>query len=151
MWSSNLAVDLGRGAVYVDTGNNYSVPGTVSTCQRATKTNKQLEARLDPQDHTDSILSLDIDSGAVKWAQRFTFQDTAIDTCVNVIPDPVTPCPIPHGEDTDFGSAPNLFTAEVKGTERNLVGAGQKSGVCWAMDRDTGNIVWATQVGAGGR
>ena len=151
VWSSNLAVDLGRGAVYVDTGNNYSVPSTVSTCQLAAKTNKQLEACLDPQDHIDSILSLDIDSGAVKWAQRFTFQDTAIDTCVNVFPDPATPCPIPHGEDTDFGSAPNLFTAEIKGTERNLVGAGQKSGVYWAMDRDTGSMVWATQVGAGGR
>ena len=70
---------------------------------------------------------------------------------MNVFPDPATPCPVPHGEDTGFGSAPNLFTAEIKGIQRSLVGAGQKSGVHWAMDRDTGGIVWATQVGAGGR
>ena len=151
VWSSNLAVDLARGAVYVDTGNNYSVPSAVSACQGNAKTNQQLEACLDPRDHIDSVLSLDINSGAVTWAQRFTFQDTAIDTCVNVIANPATPCPTPHGEDTDFGSAPNLFTANVRGTERQLVGAGQKSGVYWTMDRDTGAIVWATQVGAGGR
>ena len=32
-----------------------------------------------------------------------------------------------------------------------MIGAGQKSGVYWAMNRDTGKILWATQVGAGGR
>ena len=151
VWSSNLAVDLARGAVYVDTGNNYSVPSAVSACQLSATTNKQLEACLDPQDHIDSVLSLDIDSGAVKWAQRFTFQDTAIDTCVNVLPDPANPCPTPHGEDTDFGSAPNLFTAGTGSSAQPMIGAGQKSGVYWAMNRDTGKILWATQVGAGGR
>ena len=66
VWSSNLAVDLERGAVYVDTGNNYSVPGSVAACQLAAKTSKQLEACLDPNDHIDSVLSLDVDTGAVK-------------------------------------------------------------------------------------
>ncbi len=87
----------------------------------------------------------------MKWAKRFTFQDTAIDTCVNVIVDPANACPTPHGQDTDFGSAPNLFTANIQGVEQDLVGAGQKSGVYWTMNRDNGNIVWATMVGAGGR
>ncbi len=151
VWSSNLAVDPSRGAVYVDTGNNYSVPSAVSACQINAKTSRQLEACLDPQDHIDSVLSLDINNGAIKWAQRFTFQDTAIDTCIGVIPNPTSPCPTPHGADTDFGSAPNLFTAEIKGIEQHLVGAGQKSGIYWAMDRDTGSIVWSTQIGPGGR
>ena len=151
VWSSNLAVDARRQAIYVDTGNNYSVPGTVSSCQLSAKTDKQLEDCLDPNDHIDSVLALESNTGGVKWAKRFTYQDTAIDTCVNVIADPANPCPTPHGQDTDFGSAPNLFTANIKGVDQDLVGAGQKSGVYWTMNRDTGSIVWATMVGAGGR
>ncbi|MDD9938154.1 MAG: PQQ-binding-like beta-propeller repeat protein [Myxococcales bacterium] len=33
---------------------------------------------------------------------------------------------------------------------RALVGAGQKSGVFWALDRDTGEEVWSVEVGPGG-
>ena len=151
VWSSNLAIDSRRQAVYVDTGNNYSVPATVSACQLNAKTDKQLEDCLDPDDHIDSVLALDTKNGGVKWAKRFTYQDTAIDSCVNVITDPANPCPTPHGQDTDFGSAPNLFTADIRGLAQDLVGAGQKSGVYWTLNRDTGSIVWATMVGAGGR
>lgn len=68
-----------------------------------------------------------------------------------MIPNPTNPCPTSHGADTNFGSAPNLFTAEIKGIEQHLVGAGQKSGIYWAVDRDTGIIVWSTQIGTGGR
>ncbi len=76
VWASNLAVDARRHAVYVDTGNNYSVPDAVSSCQLRATTNGQLDACLDPDDHIDSVLSLDIDTGAVKWADRFTHRTT---------------------------------------------------------------------------
>lgn len=36
------------------------------------------------------------------------------------------------------------------GKNRDLVGAGQKSGMYWALDRDTGQVIWVTQVGSGG-
>lgn len=68
VWSSNLAVDLSRGAVYIDTGNNYSVPSAVSACQLNAKTSSQLEACLDPQDCINSVLSLDRNNGSIKWA-----------------------------------------------------------------------------------
>ncbi len=151
VWASNLAVDARRQAVYVDTGNNYSVPASVAACQTNATTDQQQEACLDPNDHIDSILSLDSNTGAVKWAKRFTTLDTAIDSCVNVIPNPANPCPTPKGPDIDFGSAPNLFSANINGTHADLVGAGQKNGVYWALNRDSGKIVWSTQVGAGGR
>ena len=32
----------------------------------------------------------------------------------------------------------------------DLVGAGQKSGQYWALDPDTGAVVWVTQAGPGG-
>ncbi len=150
VWSSNLAVDSRRQAVYIDTGNNYSVPATVAACQAAATTNSQREACIPTDDHIDSVMALDTDTGAVKWAQRFTFLDTFIDTCVNVAPKPATPCPVPAGQDTDFGAAPTLFTTHSDGVERDVVGAGQKSGVFWALDRDSGKVLWGTQVGAGG-
>ncbi len=32
----------------------------------------------------------------------------------------------------------------------DLIGIGQKSGVYWALNPDTGTVVWQTQVGPGG-
>ena len=40
--------------------------------------------------------------------------------------------------------------ANVDGHPRELLGAGQKSGVYWAVNPDNGDIVWKTQVGPGG-
>jgi polyvinyl alcohol dehydrogenase (cytochrome) len=50
------------------------------------------------------------------------------------------------------GQAPALFTVRPggKGKPRDLVGAGQKSGQYWALDADTGAVVWVTQAGPGG-
>ena len=39
IWESNFAVDTARDAVYVTTGNNYSVPPAVATCQTAAGSN----------------------------------------------------------------------------------------------------------------
>ncbi len=150
VWASNLAVDSSRRAIYVDTGNNYSVPAVVAACQQRAKTNAQLDACLDPADHIDSVLSLDLDTGAVKWADRFTHADNYTDSCPGLTPTPATPCPSPAGVDSDFGAAPNLLTINANGNARDVVGAGQKSGVYWELDRDSGKILWGTQVGPGG-
>ncbi len=150
VWSSNLAVDARRRAVYVDTGNNYSVPDAVASCQASATTSTQLGACLDPNDHIDSVLSLDIDTGAVRWAQRFTEADNYTDSCPGLTPTPATPCPTPTGVDADFGAAPNLMTIHSNGTEKDVVGAGQKSGIYWELDRDSGKVLFGTQVGPGG-
>lgn len=49
-------------------------------------------------------------------------------------------------DDVGFSASPNLFTASIDGTSRDLVGIGQKSGVFWALDRETGAVVWQTEV-----
>jgi polyvinyl alcohol dehydrogenase (cytochrome) len=44
-----------------------------------------------------------------------------------------------------------LFTVKgPNGMPRDLVGAGQKSGQFWALNPDSGAVVWETQVGPGG-
>jgi len=54
------------------------------------------------------------------------------------------------GPDFDFGSGANLFQVEIDGKLRDVVGAGQKSGIYWALDAETGDVVWSTRVGPGG-
>jgi polyvinyl alcohol dehydrogenase (cytochrome) len=121
------AIDRVRGSLYVTTGNNYSAPPGTTT--------------LPPGDHLESILSLDLKTGAIKWAQRMTMGD------VFTIYDYFTGG---GGPDYDFGSGANLFSARIHGVPHDIVGAGQKSGVYWALDPDTGNVIWNTPVGPGG-
>ena len=52
-------------------------------------------------------------------------------------------CPSPEGPDYDFGgSGPNMLGSD-------LIGIGQKSGIYWALNPETGTVVWQTQVGPG--
>ena len=150
VWSSTVAVDPMRQALYVTTGNNYSVPNEVATCQAAATTPAELDECLPVGDHIDSIMSLDLGSGAVKWAQRFTHADTWTVSCFPSSQPPAAPCPTPTGEDTDFGAGANLFSIKHGGIRRDVVGAGQKSGAYFTLDRDSGQILWGTQVGPGG-
>ena len=149
IWSSNAAVDLPRNSLYVTTGNDYSVPASVSTCQADATTPAARDACAAPDDHYDSILSLDLSSGRLKWARRLEGPDSWTVDCV-VDPPVGAPCPNPVGPDHDFGAGPNLYKVKQQGRALDLVGAGQKSGIYWALDADDGHTVWATQVGPGG-
>ncbi len=150
VWGSNLAVDTTRQAVYAGTGDNYSVPAAVAACQASHQTSGGMDACLAPDDHIDSILSLDLSTGGVNWSRRMTVLDTWTVSCLPSAHAPATPCPQPAGPDYDFGSAPNLFTVTSSGSTTDVVGAGQKSGIYWTLNRDTGATVWATQVNPGG-
>ncbi len=150
VWGSNLAVDRSRHAVFAGTGDNYSVPAAVAACQTTAPDGAAQDACLPGEDHIDSVLSLDIMTGMVNWSRRMTTLDTWTVSCLASSKRAATPCPQPAGLDYDFGSAPNLFRTSAAAGSRELVGAGQKSGVYWALDRDTGTTVWATQVNPGG-
>jgi polyvinyl alcohol dehydrogenase (cytochrome) len=57
-------------------------------------------------------------------------------------------CPNPPGPDVDFGMAPMIVQ---RPDGREILVAGQKSGVVWALDPDDrGAVVWSTRVGKGG-
>lgn len=133
VWGSAPAIDHRTGMLYITTGNNYTVPDGV--CQEPDQTGCTAPSA---DDYFDSIVGLDLRTGAVRWSARTLAADAT------PIPDP------PEGTDYDFGSMPNLFTVDINGHPRELVGAGQKSGYYWAVDAVTGAVVWKTKVGPGG-
>jgi polyvinyl alcohol dehydrogenase (cytochrome) len=132
VWGSTPVVDQSTGLLYVATGNNYSVPPGV--CQTPVQTGCTPPAA---DDYLDSILGLNLRTGAVAWARKTLTADA-------------WRAAAPAGPDYDFGSGPNLYTATVNGHATDLLGAGQKSGIYWALNPANGSVVWQTQVGPGG-
>ncbi len=145
VWGSTPVVDVTRNALYVTTGQNYTVPQSVLDCVDAANQGGG-DPRLcnDPSNRFDSIIALDLETGAVRWGEPAIPYDAWTVACLF---GPPKNCPSPAGPDFDFGQGAALFTTE---SGRQLVGAGQKSGVYWAHDPDTGAVVWSTQVGPGG-
>ncbi len=86
--------------------------------------------------YSDAVLAVRPRTGEIVWANQVTQGD------LWTMAEPV-------GPDYAFGAGAQLFEAEVDGTTRELVGAGQKSGFFHAFDRDTGELVWQTFVGYG--
>src|SRR5712672_3309842 len=131
------AIDAKRGTLFIGTGNNYTVPADVVVCQNANPTADCTA----PDDFFDAALGLDLRTGQVKWSKKLQGSDTWTVACItSSVPNPN--CPVPNSPDFDLGgSGPNLVG--------NIVGFGQKSGIFWALNPDSGSIVWSTPVGPG--
>jgi polyvinyl alcohol dehydrogenase (cytochrome) len=123
IWSQPT-VDAKRGVIYVATGDSYTS---------------------EPTKGTDAIMALDMKTGAIKWSTQVTEKDNFIMFCTIAVPGPN--CPTPLGPDYDFGSSPILVTAS---NGKQVVLSGQKSGITYGMDADTGKLLWKTRVGSGG-
>lgn len=135
VWGSTPAISPADNLLYVGTGNNYSVPAGICSTPGATGC-----AKPPPGDRIDSVLALDLATGAVRWAMSTVAGDTFTDACLQ---QPGPNC----GADFDFGSGPNLIRLR---SGRQLLGIGQKSGVYWALDPATGAVAWKTKAGPGG-
>jgi len=147
VWSSTPVVDTVRGSLYITTGNNYTVPEGVADCEQANLSHPAEIVECQPdEDHFDSVLALDLSTGTIKWSRRMQPDDAWNGSCSIAAP----ACPNPAGPDYDFGAGANLFTTVVNGTATDIVGAGQKSGVYWALNPDNGDIIWQRPVGPGG-
>ncbi|HEV2448716.1 MAG TPA: PQQ-binding-like beta-propeller repeat protein, partial [Candidatus Sulfopaludibacter sp.] len=87
---------------------------------------------------SDAIVALDMATGHIAWSRQLTAKDFYNGSCLN---DPNC------GPDFDFGSSPiPVRTAD----GRELLLAGQKSGVVWALDpTKEGEVVWQARVGKG--
>jgi polyvinyl alcohol dehydrogenase (cytochrome) len=145
VWSSTAAIDPGARTVYVTTGNNYSVPQSAKDCQAAGHSAADC---LPADNYIDSIMALDMDTGAVKWATGVQGFDDWNVSCIFGFINPHA-CPVDAGPDYDFGSGPNLFTVKIGGENKLVVGAGQKSGQYWLLDAHTGDIIWSAAPGPG--
>lgn len=90
----------------------------------------------DPGDTSDSVFALELDTGKLVWHRQASGGD--VYTVLN-----------PRSPDSDFGANPILFEAKVEGRLRKLLGIGQKSGVFWCLDRESGDVVWQRPLGPG--
>ena len=111
-----------RGVLYITTGHNYSYPATATS---------------------DAVIAIDLKSGRIRWSQQTTTNDVYNSACgsggANCLP--------ANGPDHDFGSSALLIKLS---SGRELIFAGQKSGVVHALDpNQQGRIVWQTRVGRG--
>jgi len=121
IWSAPT-IDVKRGAIYVGVGNTYSGPA---------------------QSTTDAILAFDLASGAMRWARPMASATPDVFGCT---PGDVN-CGDRPGPDFDFGASPVLATLT---TGRQLIVAGQKSGLVYALDPDKqGQQVWRYRAGGG--
>ena len=125
VWNSPT-IDGKRGVLYIGTGNSYTAPAPPTT---------------------DSIMALDLKTGARMWVNQLTANDAWVGGCDNQAtrsPD----CPAENGPDFDFGQSPILRDLP---NGRSVLVVGQKSGVGWALDPDKkGAVTWKIQVGKGG-
>ena len=123
VWSSP-AIDPKHKVLYVGTGDGYTKPTTPMT---------------------DAVLALDMASGKILWSRQITPQDDWNTSCFQ----PDNPnCPKGAGPDYDFGSSLILRTLP---DGRNVILAGQKSGVIYALDpAKKGEIIWQMRLGKGG-
>lgn len=123
IWSAP-AVDEARSQVYIGTGQNLSRPVT---------------------DTSDAIIALDLETGERKWAFQSTPDDAWNANCL--IAQRLNPeCPDPVGYDHDFG-APPILARRANGSD--LVVAGAKNGVVYALDPDSGAVQWQQRIGIG--
>ena len=144
IWGSSPSIDASRSHVYIATGNLYSAPLQIRQCQEK-KNNLTRPTHHDecvePENHSDSIMAIDLDSGKIKWYHQLGGYDV-FPPCNNLSSSPN--CPPGPNPDADFGEAPMMLTVDVNGRKQDAVVAVQKSGFAWALHRDDGKIIWPT-------
>jgi polyvinyl alcohol dehydrogenase (cytochrome) len=144
VWGSSPAIDVKRNSVYIATGNNYSASDATSACVDNATTPEQIfacEETLGVDNNVDAIMSLDLSTGAVKWAHKLQGFDAWTTACIGL----PTACPSPYGPDYDFGQGAMLIPTKAG----DIVAAGQKAGIMWALNAATGATVWKTTAGPG--
>ncbi len=118
VWSS-AAYDLGRGWIFVGTGNtNKPAPGAGGAGDIRERAPVDLPL-------ADGVLALDHRTGEMVWFFKLIEAD--------------------RQRDFDVGASPNLFTIG----NHEAVGAGGKSGDYVVLDRDTGEMIWKTHLSEG--
>jgi polyvinyl alcohol dehydrogenase (cytochrome) len=116
-------IDSERGQIYVTTGENTSHPTTGTS---------------------DSIIALDLETGEEKWVFQALENDMWNFGCSADGPNCIVLADT-NSVDFDFGGPAIL----VENGDKQLLIAGQKSGDIWALDPDSGALVWNQRVGEG--
>jgi polyvinyl alcohol dehydrogenase (cytochrome) len=122
VWNSP-AIDAKRGQLTIDTSDNYTHPIT---------------------EMGDAIAAIDLATGAIRWHYQASKGDAWNVACM--IPGNQN-CPDDAGPDHDFGAGTLLAMGK---DGREVVIAGQKAGIVYGLDPDSGKVLWQTRVGRGG-
>jgi polyvinyl alcohol dehydrogenase (cytochrome) len=109
-----------RRLLYVATGNTYSG-----------KT----------QPLTEAVVAMELGTGKVRWSQQVTPED--VYGCRNNEAN----CGTSQGPDFDFGTSALLATRR---DGKDVLVVGQKSGVAFSFDAETGTLLWQYRAGRGG-
>jgi polyvinyl alcohol dehydrogenase (cytochrome) len=124
-------IDEKRNRVIVTTGENTSHPGT---------------------DTSDAVIVLDLDTGKEVWKFQAMAADIWNMACGATKEKSGPNCPWniegdeQTGRDFDFGAGAII----AKGADgKDVVLAGQKSGDTWALDAETGKLLWNVRFGEG--
>lgn len=124
VWSSPT-IDPKRGVLYVTTGDSYGPPAA---------------------DTSDSVMALDLATGAIRWSVQATPDDAFSAACLagGTDPEQIAEC----GPDVDFGASAILRELP---NGKSVLLAGQKSGVLHALDPDqNGKVLWQKRLSPGG-
>ncbi len=128
IWNSP-AVDEARGLIYFGTGESNSPPA---------------------HKNTNALIAIGLADGKEKWSFQATSDDIYNSGCgLNPRADQLncTKPPETVFRDVDFGGS-SVLGRQSNGKE--LVYSGQKSGSVWALEPETGKVVWRTILGTGG-
>ncbi|CAF0968235.1 unnamed protein product [Rotaria sordida] len=149
IWGSQFPVDYKRNQIYVATGNYYKLPALVQKCVNDTN---NLTLYSDPCDeraaYGQAIVALDMTTGIVRWNRNLGPINAYTEACGH----PSVNCPPYPGNDSDFGQAPILklnLQYKLGGKNRDQLFVGQKTGIAFNFDAETGTIIWSKQVAPG--
>jgi len=112
------AIDVDRGVTYWGIGNPAPWPGTAEFPNGS--------SRPGPNLYTNSMVALDHQTGQLDWFKQIKPHDLF---------------------DTDYQNAPILTTVNINGEPLDVVIGSGKGGTVHAFNRNTGEILWATDVG----
>lgn len=117
-------IDSRRGVLYVGSGENYSSPAN---------------------DRSDAVLAFNLKDGRLVWSHQMVAGDAWNVACMMK---GNANCPGENGPDVDVAAGTILTTLP---TGRQVLLAGQKNGMVYAIDPDSqGKLLWQTRVGRGG-
>ncbi len=126
IWNSP-SVDTERGLVYFGTGESNSPP---------------------VHRNTNALIAISLETGEEVWSHQATDRDIFNSGCgPNPPPDRLNCVSDTVYRDVDFGAS--VILAE-RADGSDVVLAGQKSGSVWALEPETGEVIWRTSLGTGG-
>lgn len=179
VWGSSPSVSDRYSLVFYGTGNNFQAPEAYQQCimeQPASECNELFGYT--NRNWVDSVLALNLYTGAVVWGRIFTPYDAWNVACVT---NPTNPnCPTVIGPDADFGMAPTLdcvcseniggkyfvsrdhYECDLKELEAGeydsedyyhcvqTLYVAQKNGVAYSLTAQNGGLIWAQALAPGG-